>query len=317
MLKIKKEDSLKKYLGEKRIKDLEKLYVIVEKSNNIIDDKAYKEMLNLLLKYSFDEPNYFYTYFIVRNILIKYYDLSYNIISKLSNRCNEDIYKMYEFIILYTKKNLDFKISVINEFEKIGIYEERSLSEPVICNFYKKLLQIFSIIYKKDYTKESKELYEQSKLSVIQKKAKNITKKIIKYNKDSFLVNQENFIKPTNSVLEIMCFLPDIIVDNEDDFKKFIDYLYKLFWESKARGYAKNSELNFINNIRRYYYHDLEHGKESDVKKKFKYVKEFYKDSIGKNMPVTAKDWQNVQEHAYDLIIEFLEKVEIKELILA
>ena len=313
MNKMEKEVALKNYLGEDRIKDLDNLYTLVENSKSKIDDKAYNDMMNILVKYSFDEPNHFYTYFTIRDVLRKYYDLSYNIIYKLSNQNNENIFQMYKFINSYTEKNLDFKISIINEFIKTGIYEERSLFDPITFNLYKKLLQIFSIKYKKGYTKDSKELYEQSKLSTIQKKAKIITNSIIKSNKKSYLINQDYFVKPTNSVLEIMCSLPDIIVDNEEDFKKLIDYLYKLFWESKSRGYAKNKELDFINNIRRYYYHDLEHGKESDIKKKFKFVKEFFVESIGKNIPENAKDWQNIQEHIYDLLIDFLEHVEINE----
>ena len=311
MLKMKKEDTLKNYLGNDRIHDLNKLYTLVEKSNSTIDNKAYSEMLNLLINYSYDNLNYFYTYFVLKKILREYYDLSYNIISKISNQNNEDIYKMYKFINLYTKKNIDFKISIINEFLKIGIYEERSLFEPFSFNLYKKLLQIFSIKYKKGYTKESEELYNQS-LSSIQKKSKYIIQSIINLNKKSSLINQDHFVKPTNSVLEIMCSLPDIVVDNEADFKKFIDYLYKLFWESKAHKYSHNKELNFINNIRRYYYHDLEHGEKSDIKKKYKMVKDFFIESVGKNIPTTAKDWQNVQEHIYDLLIEFLNNIEIK-----
>ena len=316
MNKMRKEDALKNYLGEDRIQNLANLYNIVEKSKSIIDDKAYNDMFNILIKYSLDEPKYFYTYFILSDALRKYYDLSYNIISKISNQNNEEIFQMYEFINLYTRKNLDFKISIINEFVKMGIYEEKSLSEFTTFNLYKKLLQIFSIKYKKGYTRDSKELYEQSKLSIIQQKAKVITNSIIKHNNDSYLINQNHFVKPTNSVLEIMCSLPDIIVDNEEDFKKLIDYLYKLFWESNSRGYAKNNELDFINNIRRYYYHDLEHGKDSDVKKKFKLVKDFFKESTGKSIPTTAKEWQSIQEHIYDLLIEFLKNIEIKEPVL-
>lgn len=317
MLKMKKEDTLKNYLGEERIKGLDNLYMLVEKSNINIDDKAYKDMINILIKYSFDEINYFYTYFIIRDILRRYYDVSYNIISRMSNHNSEEIYKMFEFINLYTENNLDFKISIIREFSKMGIIEERSLFEPIVSNLYKKLLQIFSVKYKKGYSKESEKLYVNSKLSTIQKKAKKITELVIQHNKNAFLINQDYFVKPTNSTMEIMCYLPDIVVDNEKDFKKLIDYLYKLFWESKAKSYVKNNELNFINNIRRYFYHDLEHGKSSDIKRKFKDVKDFYKSALGKNWPETAKDWQVVQEYIYDLLLSFLENVEIKEAVLA
>lgn len=312
MLNMTKEDSLRNYLGKERIQNLKKLYILVQENNLEIDDKAYNNMLEILNKYSSAKKNYFYTYFITKNILEKYCDLSYNVISKITILKNVELYKMLDFINEYTKFNLDFKISIVDEFSKIGIIEERALFKPISSDLYKKLLQIFSIKYKKGYTKESRDLYEQSKLSTIQKKSKYITKTIISYNKNSYLVNQEHFIKPTNSVLEIMCSLSDIIVDNEDDFKKFIDYLYKLFWENNVKNYAKNKELDFINNIRRYYYHDLEHGKNTDVKKKFKHVKDFYIESINKSIPKTAKDWQNIQEHIYDLLIEFLEKIEIK-----
>ena len=315
MNKMKKEDSLRNYLGKDRVDSLTKLYNIVQSSLSITDDKAYKDMIAILYNYSFDDPKQFYIYLIIKEFLKKYYDLSYNLISKMSYKNNDNLYQMYDFINLYTKQNLDFKISIINEFEKIGIYEERSFHEPISFNFYKKLLQIFSVIYKKGYSKASEELYEQSKISIIQKKAKKITNRIIKLNNDCYLINQKHFVKPTNSVLEIMCSLSDIIVDNEDDFKKLIDYLYKLFWESKSRDYANNKELDFVNNIRRYYYHDLEHGKESDIKKKFKFVKDFFNESIGKSIPNSAKDWQSVQEHIYDLLIDFVDNIVINEMI--
>lgn len=61
MNKMRKEDALKNYLGEDRIQNLAKLYNIVEKSKSIIDDKAYNDMFNILIKYSLDDPKYFYT----------------------------------------------------------------------------------------------------------------------------------------------------------------------------------------------------------------------------------------------------------------
>lgn len=69
MNKMEKEVALKNYLGEDRIKDLDNLYTLVENSKSKIDDKAYNDMMNILVKYSFDEPNYFYTYFTIRDVL--------------------------------------------------------------------------------------------------------------------------------------------------------------------------------------------------------------------------------------------------------
>ena len=84
MLNMTKEDSLRNYLGKERIQNLKKLYILVQENNLEIDDKAYNNMLEILNKYSSAKKNYFYTYFITKNILEKYCDLSYNVISKIT-----------------------------------------------------------------------------------------------------------------------------------------------------------------------------------------------------------------------------------------
>lgn len=315
MVKTNKKVALKKYLGEKRLETLDKLCDFVEKSDNEIDNVAYKNMLNTLLKYSIDETNYYYARFMVKEILKRYYDISYKIILKMSYYNTEELFKMYEFINSYTEKNIDFKILIINEFKKFGIIEERSLFEPTSYNLYKKLLQVLSVIYKKDHKKDSEELYKNSRLNNIQVKGKKIAKKIVELNHRSYLINEVPIVKPTITTMDIVCNLPDIIVDNEEDLKKIIDSLYKMFWENKIKDYSKNGELNFINNLRRYFFHDLEHDRKSKTIQKIKLVKNLYKSALGKSIPETAKDWQTIQEHIYDLLLDFLENIEIKELI--
>lgn len=315
MVKTNKKVALKKYLGEKRLETLDKLCDFVEKSDNEIDNVAYKNMLNTLLKYSIDETNYYYARFMVKEILKRYYDISYKIILKMSYYNTEELFKMYEFINSYTEKNIDFKILIINEFKKFGIIEERSLFEPTSYNLYKKLLQVLSVIYKKDHKKDSEELYKNSRLNNIQVKGKKLAKKIVELNHRSYLINEVPIVKPTITTMDIVCNLPDIIVDNEEDLKKIIDSLYKMFWENKIKDYSKNGELNFINNLRRYFFHDLEHDRKSKTIQKIKLVKNFYKSALGKSIPETAKDWQTIQEHIYDLLLDFLENIEIKELI--
>ena len=130
------------------------------------------------------------------------------------------------------------------------------------------------------------------------------------------LVNQIEVVKPTTNSMEIVSCLPDFVVDNETDFKKLIDWLYKLFWDNgqKIKSYAKNKELDIINAIRKYYYHDIEHGEIKRIKVKYDDVKKVFKEACQKNIPENAKDWQKIQEFIYDKLIQFLSCVEIKEI---
>lgn len=313
MNKMKEEETFKNYLGEERVKKLGVLQIEVDKTKAAIDNEAYNDMLKLLIKYCMSKPNYYYTYYSFRDVLRKYYDLSYKLITKIANYNNKEIYDIYKFINNYTENNLNYKLSIINEFINLGVIEERSYFEFNTYDLYKKLLQVLSVKYKKGYKKSSKDVYNSSRLNNIQTKGKRISKKIVQLNNKSNLVIQEPIFKPTVTTMDIVCNLPDLIADNEEKFKELINYLYKMFWENKIKDYSKNGELDFINNLRRYFFHDLEHDRDSKTKKKIKLVKDFYEDALGKNFPETAKDWQIVQEYIYNLLLKFLENIEIKE----
>lgn len=109
------------------------------------------------------------------------------------------------------------------------------------------------------------------------------------------------------------CFkLSDIVTDNENQFKELVNHLYKLFWENKEFiKYNKNSELDFVNDLRKYFFHDLDYGK--NYKKKINRVGEIYKMTCGKRVPENSKDWQKVQSYVYELLIIFLENISLSE----
>lgn len=283
------------------------------------DKNTYKEMSSIITKCNkYIKNKNIIEQTVIRDFAKQYINVSRKFIINKDIKNNKEIKDVYKYVNYYTKKNLEYKILITEGMSEFKYFEKLSKLNLESPSIYKKLLQVLSIKYKKGYKKDTKELYENSKANQIQQKAKTIMENIIKLNKESYLINQEHLIKPTNNILEAIFYLPDIVVDNEDDLKKVIDYLYKMFWENnEIRKYSKNNELNIINDLRRYFYHDLEHGEEKSVKKKYINVKDIYNAGCGKTIPKTAKDWQNIQEYVYDKIQEFINvlNIETKEVV--
>ncbi len=305
-----------RYLDNDTYKKLIKSYEQVNKSGSKIDDYVYSEMLKLLKKYCKEEINNYFKYLIIKDVMNQYVNISNNLIKKVLTYDNDKIYDIYNYINIYTEKNLNYKLSIIEQFKNIGIIEERSLKDDFYVNIFKKLLQVLSSVYKKDNTNNSEIVYEKSVSSNIQLKGKKMMQILTKLNQQSYLVNQDYLVKPTTKVMEIICYLPDIVVDNENDFKELIDYLYKMFWENKGiRSYDSNNTLTFINDLRRYFFHDLEHGDESKVRGKFKKVKVFYNEACEKNIPDSTSDWHQIQLYIYDILLSFLNDIKIEELV--
>ena len=296
-------------------KTMNNMFELVNSTQNINDDQMYKLVYNTLSKYSEVLKKYYINTLQINDFLEQYVEISYKLINKYNKTNNEKIQTINKFINMYVNDNLDYKYYIFKEFLDVGIIEERKHKEQYKINNFKKVLQVLSSIYKESNNNSPEVTFEKSKVNEIQQKAKKIVTYIIELNKKSNLENQVELIKPTTTAMEITFSLPDIIIDNEEDFKKLVSNLYKLFWDNsqKIRGYALNNELSFINDLRTYYYHDIDHGDAKTIRKKYRRVKALYKDSCGKTNPETARDWQKVQEHIYDRLISFLEEIKITE----
>lgn len=296
-------------------KEYRKIYKLIMDKKGGSNDKLYKEINEIIFNYyKFAEKNYFNA-FIVQNYVDEYLKVINHLLEKYNEEYNKTIYDISSFISLYTENNLKYKYYVIDEFKKIGIIEERNYQDKKEINAFKKILQVLSVTYRKDNKNSPHKIYNNSNTNIINQKAKKIVNLIIELNKKSKLINQIEVVKPTNSTMETLCVLPDIVVDNENDFKQLIDKLFKLLWDNnqKIRVYDKNKELSFINSLRTYYYHDIDHGKEKDIRKKFINVKNIYKKACGKVIIETSKDWQKLQIYVYDQLIIFLSNVDIEE----
>ena len=287
----------------------------VEKSNNVIDDEMYYNTEKVLMMLKEKINQYYFKTYGMYSFINQYIELTNKLLVKYNKEYNKNIYDVNMFITFYFQDNIKYQQNVINEFYKFGLIEERELYNKYFGNSLKKISQVLSVVYRKDNTSDSKTIYEKSQVNAISEKAKKITDYIIELNKRSMRINQCYLFDTTNTLLEIAVSLPNIIVDNEDDFKNLMEGLYKVFWDNnqKIKEYNLNDELNFVNWLRCFYCHDIEHGSASDVRKKHRRIKQIFKDACGKSIPETAKEWQRVQEYVYDRLISFLENVEIVE----
>lgn len=307
-------NKLKELLSEDSYKNLLQLMELVQDTNLEADNNVFDKMVTLLLKYSSKKIDYYLEDIIIHEMFSKYIDVSNKIISKMTFNNDQKLLNIYNYFCLFTEDNLNYKISVINEFKKLEIIEERFICNYHFENPFKKLLQVLSCVYRKDTNLDAKTIYEKSNSCVLHQKAKKIVNIILKLNKETELLNQKFLVKPTNGILEACCLLPDIIADDEEKFKEIVNYLYKIFWENKEfKKYAENGEIDFVNDIRIFFYHDLDHGKETDYRKKVNKVGSFYELACGKRVPKSSKDWQKIQECMYDRLTAFLEKIEISD----
>lgn len=91
-----------------------------------------------------------------------------------------------------------------------------------------------------------------------------------------------------------------IIPKNEDEFKNFISHLYIIFYEGSGDGRrippktANRDVVSKIKAYRTYYFHDIEHGKEKDVKRKYQRIRQINVSLIGKEVPTQEEDWNTL-----------------------
>jgi len=90
------------------------------------------------------------------------------------------------------------------------------------------------------------------------------------------------------------------IPKNEDEFRNFIWRLYIIFYEGSGEGRrippnVDNREvISKIKAYRTYYFHDIEHGKSKDIRKKYQKIRQTNVSLIGKEVPAQMEDWTSL-----------------------
>jgi len=105
---------------------------------------------------------------------------------------------------------------------------------------------------------------------------------IVSLNKIYSTKNGEDLFKLTN---ELISSLPKIgnIISSKDEYKNFIDALYKIFYEGsgslmriQSSFISDDSIFLEIKHLRTDLYHDVEHGKQQNIKKKKQVISSIY-----------------------------------------
>jgi tetrahydromethanopterin S-methyltransferase subunit B len=248
-------------------------------------------------------------------MISNYIDLQNRLIPKIEYLNIEKMSVLQNFYTGIATDVFNFQSNTFLSFEDVGVIEERALKEDVDAtietNLYSKIAQSISYAYKYDNAVvEPKEKFEITIVSDIMNNGKQIVESIVGVNKLSKLKGDCIF-KPTIEMMNLCINLPFLIVDSEDNFKDIIDWLYKAMWENRTRikPIIEVSRFEFINNLRRYFFHDLEHGDKKKSNAKYILVGDFFYLVIGKSYPSNSKEWQQVQFHIYKEVNIILEEL--------
>lgn len=152
----------------------------------------------------------------------------------------------------------------------------------------------------------------------LQKLGKKISALRFEINNLSSRTIHEPLFKPSIESEEITYSLPSFFVANKEDFKIWIDKMYKYFYESSGGKNPNKFVTDLtndkykvrydINKLRNDFYHDAAvqvHSEEFKNKVHF-----IYKSYVGKNYPTKNNEWSNMQIGIMNKIVEWLEEIQ-------
>lgn len=128
---------------------------------------------------------------------------------------------------------------------------------------------------------------------------------------------REPFFKITNKSSKALLELS--VPKSADEFKNFIWNLYIIFYEGSSYGKripsrADNKDIiSKIKAYRTYYFHDIEHGKEREIRKKYERIGKINVSLIGKKVPSQEEDWINLGIKLVEELSTLLSNLEKEE----
>ena len=105
------------------------------------------------------------------------------------------------------------------------------------------------------------------------------------------------------------------IPEDKAGFENLVKNLFILFYESSGCGKRLPSDIDEeriiqkIKELRNHFEHDREHGKDVDVKRKFRNVGDIYEYLIGKRFPSTQEDWVNAGHALIRKLVDLSNKI--------
>ncbi len=134
-------------------------------------------------------------------------------------------------------------------------------------------------------------------------------------NRSRQLSGLEVIFHPTIETELIACMLPQHVASSEEEFKQFTEWLFKFIYESSGALQRVTQLLPVpkitmdIKHLRNYYAHDLEHGKASDIEKKYENIGSIFIDLVGSATLGSSRQWQLAQLRILGRIERFLQEL--------
>lgn len=174
---------------------------------------------------------------------------------------------------------------------------------------------------KKDITIE--EALDESPVCRLSEKGKRLINKIVDINNLCVRSGRKQVFKYTGAAMSAAATMGGTFCSTKESFGDLIDGLYKLFYENieHIKEYVgdqaiRNEEvfqcIFRVKMMRHDYRHDLNHGSESDIRKKEFAIGESYTHYAGKPVITSSGEYQKAQEMLYDEFDELADYLQVE-----
>lgn len=193
--------------------------------------------------------------------------------------------------------------------------EEASADNDLPCNFFLTLNKHLAWAYRMDRIVDPEKAVAESLPARIQEAGVRLGLLVIQLNKITEGMMGKDLFKPTNQNMEGMLRLVTAVVENESDFACLMDILYFLIYEGTAEAkrlleFTSNADLTplwEVKRLRRMFRHDLAHGKDAEVERKFIEGGTILMSLVGQRWPQKPIHWKMAQLNIYRRLGDMLE----------
>lgn len=193
--------------------------------------------------------------------------------------------------------------------------EETPADNDLPCNFFSTLNKHLAWAYRADRIIDPEKAVSESLPGRIQAAGVRLGLLVTQLNKIAEGMMGKDLFKPTNQNMEAMLRLATLVVEDEIGFACLTDTLYFLIYEGTAKAkrlleFASNADLTplwEVKHLRRMFRHDLAHGKDAEVERKFIEGGTALMSLVGQRWPQKPIHWKMAQLTVYRRLGDMLE----------
>lgn len=164
---------------------------------------------------------------------------------------------------------------------------------------------------KKNNDITAEEAFEKSSVYKLSEKGKRLINKIVDINNLCVRTGRIPIFKYTGGTMNAAATMGGTLCCTKDTFGEILDGFYKIFYENieHIKGYVGDKVVRYedvfqcvfrVKKMRNDYRHDLDHGSESEIRKKELEIGESYSHYVGKPVITSSSDYQKAQNTLYD-----------------